>query len=236
MDNSNYFNKIKEWDEFHCEKHVINFVNQIYNLLDKNNFTNINYIDIGANVGKVYDLLSTKIMINKAYLYEASPILYSYLEKKYENNSLVKTYNIAISEDLGNVFFDESSLIHQINNGFTDLNLGLSKITNNQNLTKIDSTKISIILNQNKDLFRDINFIKIDTENVDFYILKDLLTVVDLFDNKPIIEFEVNYFMNGHSQMWAQEIIDEFINHGYNKLNLSDCYGEGILIPSTFKI
>jgi hypothetical protein len=236
MDNSNYFDKIKQWDEIHCEKHVINFVNQIYDLLNKNNFTDINYIDIGANVGKVYDLLSNKIKINNAYLYEASPILYSYLEKKYENTSSVETYNIAISEELGTVFFDETSLIHQINTGFSDLNLGLSKITNNRNLTKIDSTKLSIILKQNNEHFNNINFIKIDTENVDFYILKDLLTVIDLFENKPIIEFEVNYFMNGHSQEWAQEIINEFINHGYNKLNLSDCYGEGILIPNTFKI
>jgi FkbM family methyltransferase len=236
MNNTKYFDKIKQWDDLHCEKHVFNFVNQIYDILNKNNFTSINYIDIGANVGKVYDLLSNKITINQAYLYEASPILYSYLEKKYKNNISVKTHNITINNNTGSVFFDETSLIHQIENNFSDLNLGLSKITNNQNLTKVDSTKLSTILNQDKDLFTNINFIKIDTENVDFYILIDLLTVIDFFEKKPIIEFEINYFMNGHPQIWAQNIIDEFFKHGYNSLNLSDCYGEGILIPNTFKI
>ena len=76
------YDYIKKWDDFFCAQHVVNLVNHISNLLLRNNINEINYLDIGANVGKVYDLLSEKLVIKKAYLVEASPLLFNYIKKQ----------------------------------------------------------------------------------------------------------------------------------------------------------
>jgi len=89
------YDHIKKWDDIFCAQHVINLVNHISSLLLKNNINQINYLDIGANVGKVYDLLSERIPINKAYLVEASPLLFNYIKQKYTNNSKVQLFNFA---------------------------------------------------------------------------------------------------------------------------------------------
>lgn len=56
-----YFNKIKLWDTKYCEQHVVNLVNNISNTLKEKKITELYYLDIGSNVGKVYDLLNDKI-------------------------------------------------------------------------------------------------------------------------------------------------------------------------------
>ena len=76
-----------------------------------------------------------------------------------------------------------------------------------------------------------MSFIKIDTENFDFYILEDLLTIIDKFSIKPIIEFEVNWNASPLSRDDASIILDKFTDLGYEKLTLDDCHGDGILIP-----
>lgn len=96
----------------------------------------------------------------------------------------------------------------------------------------IKSNKISNIIKDNDEITNNVAFIKIDTENTDFDILDDLYNVIDTFKIKPIIEFEINYFVKGMSKSEAQSIIDKFQLKGYKPLNIDDCYGDGILIPN----
>lgn len=227
-----YFDKIKLWDTNHCEQHVVNLVGNISNILKEKKINELCYLDIGSNVGKVYDLLNEKIKINKVWMFEASPLLYEYSKMKYENNYSVIIKNVAISKNVGKVNFDESSIIHQIKTNSNDLNFGLSKISNYHPTTSIHSDKISNIIKNSDEIMNNVSFIKIDTENVDFEILDDLFGVIDKFKIKPIIEFEINYFVNGMSKLEAQSIIDKFQLKGYNSLRIEDCYGDGILIPN----
>jgi hypothetical protein len=122
--------KIKIWDESHCSKHVINLVNGIHNILIKNNITEISYVDIGSNVGKVYDLLSKKVTINKVWMFEASELLFEYSKEKYINDNKVILHHGAVNNNEDIVDFDESSMIYQIEHSDIDgdLNFGLSKI------------------------------------------------------------------------------------------------------------
>jgi len=226
-----YFNKVKLWDDEHCEKHVWNLANNMKELLRSRNINELYYLDIGANVGKVYDLLNNGYNVKKVWMYEASPILFNYLKIKYNNNESVVIDNVAISDSKGDVNFDESSIIHQIKSNSSDLNFGLSKIGNSPSQTKVKSNKISNLIGNNDEILNNVTFIKIDTENVDFNILNDLVTIISKFKTKPIIEFEVNYHIGPITKDNAQSILDKFTNVGYKKLKLEDCWGDGILIP-----
>lgn len=227
-----HFNEIKKWDDLHCEKHVMNLVNNITELLSSKGITELNYIDIGANVGKVYDLLKERNNLKKVWMYEASPLLYEYLKLKYESDVNVMLTNVAISDKEGMVPFDESSILYQIKNNVEEFNFGLSKIGNSESELKVNSNKITNLISNNREILDNVTFIKIDTENVDFFILDDLVSIIKDFKVKPIIEFEVNYQSSTINKENAQFILDKYTSVGYKPLRLEDCWGDGILIPN----
>ena len=229
-----YLDSIKEWDEHHCEKHVGNLVCDISALFLRNKIDSISYIDIGANVGKVYDLLSKKLNVMNVWMYEASPILSEYVRIKYSSDPKVFFRNAAVCNRDEPVSFFEGSIDHQIQHNSQNLNLGLCKIDTRGGSCKVDAIKLSDIIRNTPTIRTDVNFIKIDTETVDLEILQDLIDVIDFFTNKPVIEFEINY----HSIITkdsAQSILDKYTNYGYNRIDLSITSGDGILIPNNLK-
>jgi FkbM family methyltransferase len=228
-----YLSKIQLWDEQHCGQHVVGLVNNISNIVKDNEIEKTYLIDIGANVGKVYELLNEKIHLERAYMFEASPMLFGYLETKYMDDEKVSLYHRAINNNEDEVDFDEHSMIHQINDGTELLNFGLSQIKKTEYSTKVKSLLISKFLESNDFLYDEFCFIKIDTETVDFNILQDLLNVIGNFNIKPIIEFEINNKHIDISDESAQEIVNLYYKFGYKEINLKDCWGEGILIPDS---
>lgn len=229
-----YFKEIKVWDDEICYKHVINLVRGVTNLLKQKNIDKLYFLDIGANVGKVYDLIKDVYDVEKVWMYEASPLLYEYLEDKYKDDDKVVTNHVAISNEEGYINFNEESIKQQIKNGYEytpgdEFNFGLSKIANSKESVKVRTSKLSSLIDD--EILNNVSFIKIDTENFDFYILEDLLTIIDKFSIKPIIEFEVNWNASPLSREDASIILDKFTDLGYEKLTLDDCGGDGILIP-----
>lgn len=224
---------IERWDNIYCERHVLNLIETICpKIIKYYNNNPIYFIDIGANVGKVYDLLSTRINIKKSYMFEANSKLYEYLNIKYKNNTNISIYHnaIGITEDF--VYFDESSMEYQINNNITNLNFGLSMISQNITNKKVQGLRISKFIEDNSFLYDELCFIKIDTENFDYQILLDLSTIIHLFKKKPIIEFENNYFCTEYDVEWAQNIINQYVNKGdYKELKIHRNMGDGILEP-----
>jgi FkbM family methyltransferase len=227
------YDYIKKWDDIFCAQHVVNLVNHISNLLLRNNINEINYLDIGANVGKVYDLLSEKLVIKKAYLVEASPLLFNYIKNKYANDSKVELFNFAAFNEETKIMFDQSSMIYQFETDGANLNFGLSKIQHTPQSVEVDAKRISTFLSEHK-LFNDLSFIKIDTESVDFMVLEDILSVISFFNIKPLIEFEKNHFLQGLTDEQAQYILNRFNEYGYKLLNLDSCYGDGLLTPEGY--
>lgn len=235
MDKSQ-FKKIKIWDEKYCGLHVGGLVNQVRDIFQKNDISKVNILDIGANVGKVYELLKEVIEVKNAWMIEASPTLYEYTTKKFKKNSKVKIYNYAAFNSNGIIDFDESSMQHQLihNKDEDGFNFGLSAIGAYLSPKKVESVKISDFIKKEKKILKKVNFIKIDTESVDMEILEDLVNVIEEFESKPLIIFEVNYFVRGHSQEWCQKILNKFIKKGYKKINIKDCVSDGVLIPKNF--
>jgi len=193
----------------------------------------ISYIDIGANVGKVYDLLAGLMTVQNAYFFEASPLLYGYLQEKYKNNNSIVMHNYAISNTDSEVCFDESSMMHQFQNNIENLNLGLSKITHHSDV-KVKARKISSLLQELPGTF-ECKFIKIDTESMDLHILQDLASIITKFKTLPVIEFEKNYNGNNITDEQAQEILNLYGSAGYKPLNIHECHGDGLLVPEFYK-
>jgi FkbM family methyltransferase len=224
---------IKKWDDVYCAQHVYNLVNNITSLFLRNKINEISYLDIGANVGKVYDLLSKKIKINEAYFIEASPILFNYLKQKYSENKNLFLFNNAAFNKNDTIHFDQTSMLYQFQHNLKEnLNLGLSRINYSENSVPVQAISLSNFLIEN-NLFDKLSFIKIDTESVDFLILEDILNVISKFINKPVIEFEVNYSNCNMTDNTAQLILDNYHSNGYHHLKISNCHGDGLLVPSS---
>lgn len=56
---------IKFWDENIVLSHVRNELGWLFDYLDKNNLDNLSYIDIGGNVGKFYDQITSRFTVKK---------------------------------------------------------------------------------------------------------------------------------------------------------------------------
>lgn len=229
-----YNTYIKKWDEYDCVNHVAPVLSKISDTLKLYYKDHpVTLIDIGANVGKVYDILETKSIINisKAYFFEANTKLYNYMLKKYKQNSKIFIFNEIILNKNIEVNFDDDYIDYEIFLKNKDINFGLSQINMHKHTNKKRTKTISEFIKLN-NFFDEYIFIKIDTENSDILILQDILSVIDLLKFRPIIEFEVNYLSSGHTSEFAQRIIDEYVNrYNYQNINISKINGDGLLIP-----
>lgn len=226
---------IKRWDDYHCAQHVEPFLNDISNILKSYYDTDPTiYIDIGANVGKVYDLIKQKNYLNiyHAYLFEGSTKLYNYMKTKYLDDQNVSVLNEIILDKKININFDDEYFDYYIDKNDEYINFGLSKTNPYKHSNQKETKQISEFIKENKIFDKKI-FIKIDTENSDILILKDLLDIINNLKYKPIIEFEINYSAGGHTTEFAQAILDKYYEqYNYNKIDISNLRGDGLLVPS----
>jgi len=225
---------IKFWDENIVLSHVQNELGWLFDYLDKNNLDNLSYIDIGGNVGKFYDQITTRFTVKKAEIIEPSKILFNYMVEKYKEKDNVNLYNFPISNKDGYVdfydhaqstceFFSEKGIDNSIN-------LGLSQI-NTRNVGGITEcfsmdTFLRKISGINPD---EIDFIKIDTENSDLFILENMIDF--LVENKirPFVLFENNY-RDHITDEGAIKILEKFCQLcGYESVNLNP--GDNLIIP-----
>ena len=220
------------WDKVEVAQHCYSVVDRISDYLVKNNKNNIKVLDIGANVGKIYDLLSEKFTIEKYVMYEASPILCEYMEKKFHGLSQVEIKNFAVSDSCKETFMDETSIKLALKEDKYEYtyNLGVQGVTTWEN-TPIIQLSAEAILNANYNFFENVDVIKIDTETVDYLILKSMSSFISKMKNKPLICFEHNYMFCNPEIIPedAEKIYNYYINdleyHGKNFNELtSDCF------------
>jgi FkbM family methyltransferase len=222
---------ISHWDENICQGHVNSEISTVITYFEQLNIEDISFIDIGANVGKYYDVLSEKFKIKNCVMYEGSRILSDFLFNKFAYNDNVEIYNYAISDSDKLTYFDESTIKYFLEKEDIDgLNLGLSRVSDT-NGTPVQMRDIFGLLNERKDFFSKFNFIKIDTETVDYFILRSLKQFIKELDNKPLICFEHNYH-NSMNISEAKEIYESFLSEcGYIGDEFEKLSGDVILKP-----
>lgn len=217
---------IKIWDENLIEQHVgieVRYLTEYFT--DKKK---ISYVDIGANVGKFYDVLSRTYEIGDVYMVEPAPQLFEYITEKFKDKKNCKLFNFAISNENGETYFQTQC----IDNSTTDrIDMGVSKIHQNQSGHLIKMVSGYQFLTDYIPNLEDIDFIKIDTETHDYLILESIIPIIEKLEKKPFILFEHNY----HSLMSDQEaerIINEFTNRcGYENINFKSLHGDCFIKP-----
>ena len=215
-----YKSKIEAWDKVHVQKHLHNIVYETFRLLgDKKDIT---IIDVGANSGAYVDRLLSNYTVKKAVLFEPQKDLYDYMVDKYKSRPEIIVENFALSDAEYNYNLNEVSLHHHVQHVHEEdplFNLGLS-LVNYSNEPSIHKTKSFDQIRHIYDL-DTIDLIKVDTEGDDFRVLKGFIETIQLLEIKPLIVFEMNWFMS-QSYPEAQDIFDEFCNRtGYaNTINL----------------
>lgn len=217
---------IKYWDDNLVQQHINSELNWLFDYLDSNNIKTLSYIDIGGNVGKFYDVISTKYKINKCIMVEPSKMLFEHMTNKFSNQNNVELFNFAISDENGNFHFSdsaESSIRHYEKKGIDNsINLGLSKINKKNKGNTVCYSMDFFFRNFNTIPLTELTFIKIDTENMDLNVIRSMTNF--FVENKlnPFILFENNYH-NDMSKLDAENIMNNFCELcGYEKVDLSN--------------
>ena len=215
------FELIKKWDEEVVFNHCSNEIREISSFFNEKGVKNINFIDIGANVGKFYEILSKQFNIDLCLMVEPNPDIYNYLAIKYRGFRNVKLFNFALSESDGNGYVSDNDYSSE------SFNLGVSRLFSSGSPVKIvDSYKFL-----KESLSEEINFVKIDTENSDYKVLKALFEIISKIKSRPIVAFEHNCEKNNHEYEESRIIYNKFISIGYNGLKFDSLIGDSILRP-----
>lgn len=225
---------VKYWDENLVAQHVGIELNWLFNHLDLEDTRELNYVDIGGNVGKFYDELIKKYSVKKAIIIEPSKILFDYMSEKFKGISNVELHNFAISDSNGMVkFIDSAQNVTEFfeEKGISNsMNLGLSKLNRMEEGSTQCYSMDYFLRNICSIEPKKINFIKIDTENTDLFIIKNMTDFFIEKQIKPFILFENNYH-NDMSRSEALEIIERFCQTcGYEPVDLS-IPGDSFLKP-----
>ena len=190
-------------------------------------------LDIGAQQG-LYTLLAKFYPKTKWYSFEPFKFSYDLLNSNliYEDISNVSTYNIALSNKIG-----EDTLYVPIGaNGERGGLNALAKITNGRiNLKNCDKIKIKTDTIDNLFLDKKIDFIKMDTEGFEYYILLGGFETIKKY--KPCILTE---YMIGNMKTCGvnQNQFDNFfknLNYKFIELDFGERFYYPINIIYNFK-
>jgi len=212
---------IKYWDDNLVSMHIGTEMNWVRSYLNENDIDKVSFIDIGGNVGKFYDELSKEYQIENCLIVEPSIRLCNYMRDKFKNDKQVIIHNFGISNENGFFEFDDSGLDYWSDKPLDpSVNLGLFRM--NKGVGETQFFKMDYFMENyfTKDP-KKITFIKIDTENRDLFIVRDLKNYLLNNRIRPLVLFENNF----HADMSlndAQSIVDDFcISCGYESTDLS---------------
>ncbi len=218
---------IKIWDNELIEKHIGTEINYLRDFFGDKNITKLSYIDIGANVGKFYDVLSKEYEIEKVVMVEPAPQLNEYIKEKFRSVPNCVIYDYAISDKTGKTFFQTHSIEHST---LDHINMGVSKI-HHENGHEVDMVSGYDFLKNYVEDLESFDFIKIDTETHDYQILKSIMPLIQLLNKKPFILFEHNY-KDQMSEEDARNILIDFAETcKYEPINFDELFGDSYFKP-----
>ncbi len=157
-------------------------IDKFYNLVKQSKNNKINIVDIGAQSG-LYTLFAKWLPNAHFYSFEPFKLTYDILNDNIELNGItnVTTHNCALSDKIGTAQLN----VCKSHNGLHTLG---------DNLRFNDSVKIDVKIDTLDNIFYDrdipVDFIKIDTEGHEYFIIKGGLKTIRKY--KPVIQLEWN--------------------------------------------
>jgi FkbM family methyltransferase len=193
-----------------------------YSLIDPNKSYNI--IDVGAQAG-LYSLYAKFLPNSTFYSFEPFKETYNYLVDNLKLNNItnVNTYNIGLSDKKDDNVIFNTCISH---NGLNTLGTNVLRFKDvKQELINIDTID---------NLFYDkgikVDFIKIDTEGHEYFILKGAEKTIQNY--KPIIQIEYNPINMNQCNITPEMLDNLIIELNYKKINLTD--EELIIAPNDY--
>lgn len=194
-------------------------LNYFYNLVDNNKKVNI--VDIGASVG-LYSLYAKYLPNSQFYSFEPYKFTYDILNDNIKLNNItnVKTYNIGLSDKIG------KSILNVCLSGDGLNTMGSNPLRfNDINPIEIETNTLDNIFYNNNI---KVDFIKIDTEGWEYYILKGGEKTIKTF--KPIIQLEYNETNMKQCDIKPEQLLNYINELGYKQYNIIN--EELIIIPN----
>ena len=189
---------IKKWDDELIEKHIGIEINYLRDFFGGKNVTKLSYIDIGANVGKFYDVLSKEYEIEKVVMVEPAPQLNEYIKEKFQSVPNCIIYDYAISDRSGKTFFQTHSIEHSTPD---HINMGVSQIHKSEGY-EVQMISGYDFFDQYVNDLESFDFIKIDTETQDYQILKSMMPLIKSLNKKPFILMFDQVSVNKHGVLY----------------------------------
>lgn len=202
--------KIKSFFTIHyseCEK----MVKQYSNLLNHSDI-----LDIGSNVGFFSEVIcKNKIQYKSIKLFEPSAEYFDYSKKLLSNYSNIDFYNFG----LGNR--NETKTLYKCKGTNIGWNTFLKSDPNQKEKFWQDMQFETCDIKTIDDLsFNNIDFIKIDVEGYEAYVLEGGLKTIQKF--KPYILIEVGWGTNHPEWSYNYSIYQKLFSLGYREINFSD--------------
>lgn len=180
-------------------------------------------IDVGANSGQFAEIANKYIEKTPMFCFEPIPDEYKELQSKFKDNSLVKTYNVALGSE--NVV--RTLKVHQstVSSSFLDVANGNDEVFhgNDEQVRSIsvDVTTLKDILHETP--FRNI-FLKIDVQGFEIEVLEGAMPV---FDRISLILIECSFVELYQGQPLFNDIYNFLSSNGYEYKGEVSAMGSG---------
>jgi FkbM family methyltransferase len=192
------------------------FVQKLQNELVKIQNDNLNFIDVGANIGLISLPVLSKFPQAHIYAFEPGPHQFSYLFKTIKANKLTSRISLsdyALSDHKGSTFFYSHSRQHVSGDGLID--------TGRAGESKKIKVKLDTLDHWWKHNKRpNISCLKIDTEGAELYVLQGAREMITA--TKPIIFFEMQEVNLKVYPYKAVDLIRWLSNQKYDVFTLDD--------------
>lgn len=181
---------------------------KFYDLVKLSGDKKINIVDIGAQSG-LYTLFAKWLPNAKFYSFEPFKLTFDILLENLKLNEInnVNAYNFALSDKTG----------------FAQLNVCKSHNglhTLGDNLRFSDSEKVEVKIDTLDNIFYDhdiqVDYIKIDTEGHEYFILKGGMKTILKY--KPVIQLEWNSTNMAQCKVNEKDLNELIENMGYKKI------------------
>jgi len=172
--------------------------------------------DVGANDGSYSLLVEKKLSFDLIYAFEPNPLSYDKLKLNLINKEQIRTFNIGFgNEKVQKEIFTISTLKHT-----QHATLHKSVLTDLHRVKDIESYNIEISTIDSfckENQIKKIDFLKIDTEGHELFVLEGAKEMIDNLKIK-IIQFEFNE-MNTISRVFLKDFYKILLNYNIFRID-----------------
>ena len=197
---------------YNCKKKFEDQILKYSKLLE-----NKDILDIGSNIGLITLSICKKLQYNSIHLFEPNINYFNYSKQLLSNNNNIYYNNVGVSN------INEEKILYSCKSENIGWNTFLTKdpLQNDNFINNMDQQVCKII--KLDDYYKDINnidFIKIDVEGYEAYVIEGAFELIKKF--KPYIYVEVGWGTNHPYWEYNKNIYNKLFDIGYKSIIFTD--------------